>query len=87
MTTDASHCMPLARSQPSSYALQVVLELQGACGSCPSSSMTMKYGPERGLLEKIPEIVSVEQVSAEGAMLTEDAVEEVGAHSRRSARA
>ena len=25
----------------------VVLELQGACGSCPSSSMTMKMGLER----------------------------------------
>lgn len=49
----------------------VILELQGACGSCPSSSMTMKLGLERGLLEKIPEIVSVEQVSAEGTQLTE----------------
>ena len=28
----------------------VVLELQGACGTCPSSSMTMKLGLERGLL-------------------------------------
>ena len=32
----------------------VVLELQGACGSCPSSEMTMKMGLEKGLLEKIP---------------------------------
>jgi len=55
----------------------VVLELQGACGSCPSSSMTMKFGLERGLREKIPEILAVEQVSAEGALLTEEAVEEV----------
>merc|ERR1740130_898249 len=55
----------------------VVLELQGACGTCPSSSMTMKMGLERGLLEQIPEIISVEQVSASGEALTEDSVLEV----------
>lgn len=55
----------------------VTLELQGACGTCPSSSMTMKMGLERGLLEKIPEIVAVEQVSSEGADLTEENVEKV----------
>lgn len=55
----------------------VQLELQGACGSCPSSTMTMKMGLERGLREKIPEIVSVVQVAAEGAQLTEDGVEDV----------
>ena len=44
----------------------VELELQGACGSCPSSSMTMKMGLERGLREKIPEIVDVVQVAPEG---------------------
>ena len=40
----------------------VKLRLQGACGSCPSSAMTMKMGIERRLREKIPEIVEVEQV-------------------------
>tara|TARA_B110001452_G_scaffold65127_1_gene51921 strand:- start:61 stop:447 length:387 start_codon:yes stop_codon:yes gene_type:complete len=55
----------------------VVLELQGACGTCPSSSMTMKMGLERGLLEQIPEIIAVEQVSASGEALTEDSVLEV----------
>ena len=55
----------------------VVLELQGACGSCPSSEMTMKMGLEKGLLEKIPEIVSVEQISAEGNSLNEENVEAV----------
>ena len=55
----------------------VVLELQGACGSCPSSEMTMKMGLEKGLLEKIPEIVSVEQISAEGQPLTDENVEAV----------
>ena len=40
----------------------VKLRLQGACGSCPSSTMTLKMGIERRLREKIPEIVEVEQV-------------------------
>ncbi len=39
----------------------VKLRLQGACGSCPSSAMTLKMGIERRLREKIPEIVEVEQ--------------------------
>jgi lysyl-tRNA synthetase class 2 len=55
----------------------VRLELQGACGSCPSSTMTMKMGLERGLREKIPEIVAVEQVAPDGPQLTEEGVEEV----------
>ena len=55
----------------------VELELQGACGSCPSSSMTMKMGLERGLREKIPEIIDVVQVAPEGPVLTEEGVEEV----------
>lgn len=40
----------------------VKLKLQGACGSCPSSAMTLKMGIERRLREKIPEIVEVAQV-------------------------
>ena len=55
----------------------VKLELQGACGSCPSSTMTMKMGLERGLLEKIPEIVAVEQVQPEGPQLTQEGIEGV----------
>ena len=39
----------------------VKLKLQGACGSCPSSAMTLKMGIERRLREKIPEIAEVEQ--------------------------
>ncbi len=39
----------------------VRLRLQGACGSCPSSAMTLKMGIERKLRESIPEIVEVEQ--------------------------
>ncbi|MEO1427623.1 MAG: NifU family protein [Cyanobacteria bacterium J06632_19] len=40
----------------------VKLRLQGACGSCPSSAMTLKMGIERRLREEIPEIAEVEQV-------------------------
>jgi Fe-S cluster biogenesis protein NfuA len=39
----------------------VKLRLQGACGSCPSSTMTLKMGIERRLRETIPEIAEVEQ--------------------------
>ena len=40
----------------------VKLRLQGACGSCPSSTMTLRMGIERRLREFIPEIADVEQV-------------------------
>lgn len=40
----------------------VKLRLRGACGSCPSSTMTLKMGIERRLREYIPEIAEVEQV-------------------------
>jgi Fe-S cluster biogenesis protein NfuA len=40
----------------------VKLRLQGACGSCPSSTMTLKMGIERKLRDSIPEISEVEQV-------------------------
>lgn len=40
----------------------VRLRLQGACGSCPSSTMTLRMGIERKLKDSIPEIAEVEQV-------------------------
>lgn len=40
----------------------VKLRLQGACGSCPSSTMTLRMGIERRLRDAIPEIAEVEQV-------------------------
>jgi Fe-S cluster biogenesis protein NfuA len=40
----------------------VKVRLQGACGSCPSSTMTLKMGIERKLREAIPEISEVVQV-------------------------
>eukprot|EP00210_Caulerpa_lentillifera_P008684 g8283.t1 len=42
--------------------LTVLLRLQGACGSCPSSLTTMTMGIKRRLMEKIPEILDVEQI-------------------------
>ena len=53
----------------------VKLQLEGACGTCPSSTMTMKMGLERGLKEKIPEIQEVIQVMPEGPGLSEEEVE------------
>jgi len=40
----------------------VKVRLQGACGSCPSSTMTLKMGIERKLKEMIPEVSEVVQV-------------------------
>jgi Fe-S cluster biogenesis protein NfuA len=39
------------------------LELLGACGSCPMSSMTLKAGVEDAIKRAVPEIVSVEAVN------------------------
>jgi len=55
----------------------VKLEMQGACSTCPSSTMTLKMGLERGLREKIPEIVAVEQTIPDGAELDELGIEVV----------
>ncbi|XWS55301.1 hypothetical protein CRYUN_Cryun10bG0163600 [Craigia yunnanensis] len=57
----------------------VRLKLQGACGSCPSSVMTMKMGIEKRLIEKIPEIVAVEPITDEetGLELNEENIEKV----------
>ena len=37
----------------------VSLRLQGACTSCPSSTMTLKMGIERALKEQVPEVTEV----------------------------
>ncbi|KAJ1435110.1 NifU-like domain-containing protein [Ochromonadaceae sp. CCMP2298] len=55
----------------------VKLELVGACGTCPSSSMTMKMGLERKLKERIPEIAEVIQSLPNAPLLTEEGVETV----------
>jgi Fe-S cluster biogenesis protein NfuA len=59
--------------------LVVVLKLQGACGSCPSSTMTLKMGIETRLRDKIPDILEVEQIvdTETGLDLTADNVDKV----------
>lgn len=36
------------------------VSLQGACSACPSSGMTLKYGVERRIKEKFPEVKELE---------------------------
>mmetsp|Transcript_657 Transcript_657/g.1209 ORF Transcript_657/g.1209 Transcript_657/m.1209 type:complete len:236 (+) Transcript_657:223-930(+) len=49
----------------------VRLELQGECGTCPSSTQTMKMGLERKLKERIPEIQEVVQAMPDSPDLDE----------------
>ena len=42
----------------------VELELLGACGSCPMSTMTLRAGIERALQHAVPQIRRVEAVNA-----------------------
>jgi Fe-S cluster biogenesis protein NfuA len=38
---------------------QVVVELLGACETCPMSAMTMKAGIEQAVKNKVPEITGI----------------------------
>ncbi len=40
----------------------VSVKLTGACGSCPMSTMTLKMGIEKALMEQLPEVKEVVQV-------------------------
>lgn len=40
----------------------VKVRLMGACGSCPSSTITLKAGIERALMEEVEGIEEVQQV-------------------------
>ncbi len=40
----------------------VYVELQGRCGSCPYSIMTLKNGVEAAVKEALPEIKAVERI-------------------------
>jgi Fe-S cluster biogenesis protein NfuA len=40
----------------------IKLKLMGACGSCPSSTITLKAGIERALLEEVEGVQEVIQV-------------------------
>jgi Fe-S cluster biogenesis protein NfuA len=41
---------------------EVFVQLVGACGMCPSSTMTLKMGVERAVREAIPSIKRVTQI-------------------------
>ncbi|MCR9066547.1 MAG: NifU family protein [Cytophagales bacterium] len=41
----------------------VRLELTGACGSCPMSTMTFKAGLEEAILKAVPEVKKVEALN------------------------
>ncbi|MEM8894463.1 MAG: NifU family protein [Bacteroidota bacterium] len=41
----------------------VHLELLGACGSCPMSTMTMKAGVEEAIKRRVPEITGVSAIN------------------------
>jgi len=41
----------------------VTLELLGACGSCPMSTMTLKAGVEEAIKRAVPEINGVEAIN------------------------
>lgn len=40
----------------------VRLRLMGACGNCPSSTITLKAGIERALMAEVPGVREIEQV-------------------------
>ena len=40
----------------------VKLRLKGSCAGCPMSQMTLAFGIERVLKEKLPEVIKVEAV-------------------------
>jgi Fe-S cluster biogenesis protein NfuA len=41
------------------------LQLVGACGGCPMSAMTLKFGIERLLEDRVPELAGIEAVMAD----------------------
>jgi Fe-S cluster biogenesis protein NfuA len=55
---------------------RVEIELVGACGSCPASTMTLKAGIERILKDRVPGVTEIVAVGA-GA---EDSMLEIGHH-------
>lgn len=54
---------------------RVDIELVGACGSCPASTMTLKAGIERILKDRVPGVTEIVAVGAE-----DDPLMEIGHH-------
>jgi Fe-S cluster biogenesis protein NfuA len=48
------------------------LQLLGACGGCPMSAMTLKFGIERLLADRVPELAGIEAVTADDLEWSED---------------
>ncbi len=44
------------------------LELEGACGTCPMSPMTLRAGVEDAVRRAVPEIIAVEAVNGAAAL-------------------
>ena len=44
---------------------RVDIELVGACGSCPASTMTLKAGIERILKDRVPGVTEINAVGSE----------------------
>lgn len=53
---------------------RVEIELVGACGSCPASTMTLKAGIERILKDRVPGVTEIIAVGQE------DTLMEIGHH-------
>jgi Fe-S cluster biogenesis protein NfuA len=53
---------------------RVEIELVGACGSCPASTMTLKAGIERILKDRVDGVTEIVAVG------TDDALMEIGHH-------
>jgi len=43
--------------------MTIRLELLGACGNCPMSTMTLKAGVEEAIKKSVPEVVAVEAIN------------------------
>lgn len=52
------------RLQDITEDMVVELELMGACGTCPMSTMTLRAGIEQALKRTVPQITRVEAVNA-----------------------
>ena len=53
----------------------VEVQLVGACGSCPASTMTLKAGIERILKDRVPGVTEIVAIGAE-----DDPLLEIGHH-------
>jgi Fe-S cluster biogenesis protein NfuA len=48
---------------------RVEIELVGACGSCPASTMTLKAGIERILKDRVPGVTEIVAVGADDPLM------------------